>query len=44
MWIYIPAAELETAGRTIAPDEPLPTYRLWGRARGTVIVRIYRRS
>jgi len=39
-WVYIAADELETAG--YAPTEPPPFYRVWGRKRGTVLVRLYR--
>lgn len=39
-WIYIPAEELLKAG--ISPAGPPPAYRLWGRQRGSLLVRLYR--
>lgn len=39
VWIFIPAAELRKAG--IDPHGPVPRYRLWGRARGSVLLRLY---
>jgi hypothetical protein len=38
-WTYIPAEELLAAG--IDPNGPAPQYRTWGRARGSVLVRLY---
>jgi hypothetical protein len=38
--VYIPAEELVAAG--IDPTGPVPFYRVWGRSRGTVLVRLYR--
>lgn len=38
-WVYIPAAELEAAGR--AEGGP-PEYRVWGTKRGGVFVRLYK--
>lgn len=38
-WVYIPSDELLTAG--IPLDGPPPFYRVWGRARGSVLVRLY---
>ena len=40
--IFIPAAELRKAG--IDPDGDPPDYRVWGRDRGGVLVRLYRRG
>ena len=37
--IYIGADELRAAG--IDPDGPPPTFRVWGRRRGSVLVRLY---
>lgn len=39
-WVFIPAAELRKAG--VDPSGPAPSYRLWGRPRGSVLVRLYR--
>lgn len=39
-WVYVPAEELELAG--VDPHGAPPRYRVWGRARGTVLVRLYR--
>jgi len=38
--IYIASDELEAAG--IDPAGPPPFYRVWGRSRGSVLVRLYR--
>lgn len=38
-YIYIPRDELVKAG--IDPDGPPPFYRVWGRERGSVLVRLY---
>lgn len=38
--IYIPAEVLKDAG--IDVDDPPPAYKLWGRARGSVLVRLYK--
>jgi hypothetical protein len=40
--IYIPAEELAKAG--FVPGGPLPTYRTWGSARGSVMVRLYKEA
>jgi len=42
IWVYLPAAELRSAG--IDPHGPAPTYRLWGRRSGSVLIRLYRPS
>jgi len=39
-WVYIPAEDLQKAG--IDPQGPRPWYRTWGRARGGVLVRLYK--
>jgi hypothetical protein len=39
VWVYVPAAELLTAG--FDPSGPPPAYRVWGRPRGSVLVRLY---
>lgn len=39
-WVYVPAAELEAAG--IDPSGPPPLYRVWGRPRGSVMLRLYK--
>ena len=39
-WVYIPAAECRKA--EILPDEPPPSYRIWGGRRGGIVVRLYR--
>lgn len=39
-WVYIPRDELVKAG--VDPDGELPFYRVWGRERGSVLVRLYR--
>lgn len=39
-WVYIPADELRAAG--YRPGEDRPWYRLWGRGRGSVLIRLYR--
>jgi hypothetical protein len=38
-WVYIPSDELVAAG--IEPDGPPPAYRTWGRARGSMLLRLY---
>lgn len=38
--VFIPADELRKAG--IDPDGPVPTYKVWGRRSGSVLVRLYR--
>ncbi len=40
-WVYIPAAELEAAGRSSKGGGVL-RYRVWGRRGGSVLVRIYK--
>ena len=40
VWVYVPAAELQRSG--IALDEPPPFYRMWGTARGGLMLRFYR--
>jgi hypothetical protein len=40
VWVFIPAVELRAAG--IDPHAPAPTYRVWGRRSGSVLVRLYR--
>ena len=40
VWIFVPAAELHSAG--IDPYGPPPRYRMWGRRRGSVLVRLYK--
>jgi hypothetical protein len=42
VWVFIPAADLEKAG--IDPSGPAPEYRTWGSARGSVLVRLYRKG
>lgn len=39
-WVYIAQDELRAAG--FRPGEPPPFYRVWGRGRGSVLVRLYR--
>lgn len=39
-WVFIPADELRRAG--IDPKGDPPRYRLWGRARGSILLRLYR--
>ncbi len=39
-WVYIPADELAKADWS--PEGPPPFYRVWGRARGGVLVRLYK--
>lgn len=39
-WVYIPLEEIVKAG--IDPDGPPPFYRVWGRERGSVLVRLYK--
>lgn len=41
-WVYIAQAELLRAG--FRPGDPAPQYRVWGRARGGVLVRLYKRA
>lgn len=38
--VYIAADELEAAG--IDPAGPPPSYRVWGSARGSILIRLYR--
>lgn len=38
-WAYIASEELEKAG--VAPGGTLPWYRVWGTARGRLIVQLY---
>jgi hypothetical protein len=40
VWVFVPAAELRKAG--VDPHGPAPKYRVWGTARGGVMVRLYR--
>lgn len=40
VWVFIPAAELRESG--FNPHGPPPRYRVWGRVRGSVLVRLYR--
>lgn len=37
--VYIPADELRKAG--IDPHGAIPTYKVWGRRSGSVLVRLY---
>jgi hypothetical protein len=39
-WVYVPAEELRKAGHE--PGGPVPFYRTWGSARGSILVRLYR--
>lgn len=39
-WVYIPAEELEKAGRPV--DGPAPFYRLWTSSKGRLLVQLYR--
>lgn len=39
-WVYIPAQELLKAG--ISLFAPAPRYRVWGRKRGSILVRVYK--
>ena len=39
-WVYIPAEELRKAG--FRRGERPPFYRLWGRRRGSILLRLYR--
>jgi len=39
-WLYVPAEELQAAG--IEPGDPVPHYRLWPRAKRTLLVQLYR--
>lgn len=39
-WVYIPAEELKQTG--IDPHAAPPFYGLWGRPRGSVLVRLYK--
>lgn len=41
-WVFIPAEELEKAGRS--PELEPPYYRTWGTKRGVVLVRIYKEA
>lgn len=38
-WLYVPVEELRKTG--IDPAGPAPFYRVWGSARGSVVVRLY---
>lgn len=40
VWVFVPAVELVKAG--IDPMGPPPRYRTWGRARGSVLLRLYK--
>jgi hypothetical protein len=40
VWVYIPAVELAAAG--IGPAHPPPFYRVWGRQRGSVLIKLYK--
>lgn len=40
-YIYISGEELKRAG--FQPGGELPLYRVWGRGRGSILVRLYRR-
>ena len=42
VWVFIPAAELRKAG--VDPQDGPPRYRVWGRGRGSVLVRLYRKG
>lgn len=42
VWVFLPMAELRKAG--IDPAGPAPKYRTWGRARGSVLVRLYKQA
>lgn len=42
VWVFVPAAELRKAG--FDPHEAAPRYRLWGRPRGSVMLRFYRNT
>lgn len=45
VWIFIPAAELRAAGIEPPPrGGRLPRFRVWGRSRGSVLVRLYRQE
>lgn len=39
-WVYIPLEELQAVGIDLEGDPPY--YRTWGRARGSVLVRLYK--
>lgn len=39
-WVYIPAEELIKTGVSVFADPPL--YRVWGRKRGSVLIRVYK--
>lgn len=41
-WVYIPAEELEKAGRAASEDPPY--YRTWGTKRGVVLIRLYKEA
>jgi hypothetical protein len=41
VWVFVPARELRAAG--LDPHEAAPKYKVWGRPRGSVLVRLYRR-
>lgn len=40
VWVFILAAELRKSD--IDPHDAAPRYRVWGRARGSIMVRLYR--
>ena len=40
-WVYIPAEELEKTAH--GGDQPPPFYRVWGSARGRLVVQLYKR-
>lgn len=39
VWVYVPAVELKSAG--FDPQAPAPFYRLWPKAKGTILVQLY---
>lgn len=41
VWVFVPAAELREAG--LDPADDAPTYKVWGRKGGQVLVRLYRK-
>jgi hypothetical protein len=40
VWVFIPAAELRKSD--FDPHGDAPRYRVWGRARGSIMIRLYR--
>lgn len=42
VWVFVPAAELRKAG--VDPAGPAPKFRVWGRPRGTALIRFYGRG